>query len=259
MEGSYSDGIHRLQDLLTSARARRDMQGLSLGLATLADWMLELDRPEEADAPAQDAAELLRQGGSWQPWPEFAFGPLAETVVRLGTPDAEDVLAEAEQQVESSEQYLGRPQLLRARGLLCERKGKLNRALEALHASAEVARSQRAVIQLGRTLPILAKVARVRRDAALAAKAGAELAALVARVGPEVRGLVWASGLPGLSRRSTSADAGRLTSREREVAALIVDGRSNRQIAGAPLPKKRALSCPATTWCPRPRIRPPER
>src|SRR5205085_5881798 len=142
MEGSYSDGIHRLQGVLTSARARRDMQGLSLSLATLADWMLELDRPEDAHAPAREAAELLRTGGSWQPWPGFAFGPLAETAVRLGAPDAEDVLAEGEQQVESSEQYLGRPQLLRARGLLCERKGKLDRALEALHAGAEVARSQ---------------------------------------------------------------------------------------------------------------------
>jgi uncharacterized protein HemY len=125
---------------------------------------LQLGRPADAETPTREAAELLRVDGGWQPWPGVAYGPLAETVVRLATPDMEDALAAAEQMVAATGQHAARPQLLRARGLLLQRRGDLDGALEALAASAEIARSQRASIQLGRTLASLADVARQRGD-----------------------------------------------------------------------------------------------
>ena len=184
--------------------------------------MLELDRPEEAEAPAREAADFLRVGGNWSPFPGAAFGPLAETVVRLGTPDAEHILAEGEQQVEASEQHLGRPPLLRARGLLLWGRGQVEAAREALHASAAVARSQHAEMQLGRTLAVLTELARQSGDEPLAAEADAERSALVAHIGPEVGGLIWAQGLLGRAhgisppqRAVAGHDAGLLSPRER--------------------------------------------
>ena len=73
-------------------------------------------------------------------------------------------------------------------------------------------------------------MARQHGDLTQAAHADAELAAVVEKIGPEVLGLSWARGLsvprPGLPKR----DTGVLSPREREVAALIAEGRSNRQI-----------------------------
>jgi DNA-binding CsgD family transcriptional regulator/tetratricopeptide (TPR) repeat protein len=230
MQGRYTDAVDHLGAFLADARARGDMLGLSIALVMTADWVLQLDRPADAEAPAREASDLLRVGGRWQPWLGFVFGPLAETVVRLAAPDEEVILCEAEQQIDVSEQYLARPQLLRARGLLHQRRGELDGALEALRGSAEIARSQHALIQLGRTLEVLARVARKHGDATCAAQAGAELAAVVQKIGPEVAGLSWASSLLVLRRGSTNADTGLLSPREREVAALIAEGRSNRQI-----------------------------
>ena len=34
-----------------------------------------------------------------KPWPGFAVGALAESVVRVGTPDEEDILGKADRQV----------------------------------------------------------------------------------------------------------------------------------------------------------------
>src|SRR2546421_8770357 len=128
------------------------MQGVSVGLTFLAEWLLELDTPSEAEASAREAAELQRIDGAWTPWPGYGCGPLVETLVRLDASDAEAQLLAAERTIAVSEQYLARPQLLRARGLMLERQGELDGASEALVASADVARSQHACIQLGRTL-----------------------------------------------------------------------------------------------------------
>jgi hypothetical protein len=215
MQGQFAEGLDHLRAFLIESRARGDILGLSLALVMTADWALQLDRPAEADAPVREAADLLRVGGRWQPWVGFVFGPLAETVVRQGASDEQDILCDAEQQVEASEQYLARPQLLRARGLLYQRRGELDSALDALRNSADVARAQHALVQLGRTLAVLAKVARQHGDLPQAAHADAELAAVVEKIGPEVLGLSWARGLslprPGLPK----GDPGILSPRER--------------------------------------------
>ena len=115
------------------------------------------------------------------------------------------------------------------------RQGKLDEALESLQASAAVARSQHAFVELGRTLAVAAALARQRGDIALAERADAERTAIVERIGAEVRGLEWARGLPSEPRREADAggrgSVGRLSPREHEVARLIVGGLSNRQIA----------------------------
>jgi tetratricopeptide (TPR) repeat protein len=234
MEGRPHDALAQMAAYAADARQRDDVQGLSRSLALLADMALQIDRPADAEAPAREAAELLRVPGGWGRWPGVACGPLAETVVRLATPDAEEILAAAEHMVASTEQHLAQPQLLRARGLLLQCQGQLDGALETLAASAEIARSQRTGIQLGRTLHTLAAVARQRGDVARAAQAETELVHLVERIGPEVGALTWARrgvaaaggrAARGSSQgRSTEAPADLLTPREREVAVLLARG-----------------------------------
>src|SRR5262249_38516505 len=135
MEGHPEKALDQMRSFVANAKQRGDLQGVSVGQLYLADWLLELNQPSDAEQPARQAAEMQRIGGRWQPYPGWGWGPLAETVTRLGTTDMEATLAEAEEQIAVSEQYVGRPQLLRARGLLLERIGDLAQALEALQAS----------------------------------------------------------------------------------------------------------------------------
>jgi DNA-binding CsgD family transcriptional regulator len=211
------------------------MQAVAYGTALLADFMLQLDRPSEAEAPAREAAEGARS--SWRSMAGFV-APLAETLVCLHAPDAEAVLADAERLIEETDKPVARPQLLRARGRLLMHRGDLRGAVKTLGESAAVARSQQAIIELGRTLAVLADAARTHGDATLAAQADTERAAVVERIGPEVRGLGWARNLPRarnrLSRRLQSTPGRQpipLSSREREVAALLALELTDRQIA----------------------------
>jgi ATP/maltotriose-dependent transcriptional regulator MalT len=121
------------------------------------------------------------------------YGLLAEAVVRTGAPDVDAVLAEAQERLDWLGHERARPALLRARGLLLHRRGDLSKAVAALKISARIARSQRAALQRGRTLTVLADVARQSGEATLARAADDERAALVERIGPEVRGLALAS------------------------------------------------------------------
>ena len=241
MEGRPRDALAYMATYAADARQRDDLQGLSTSLVAVAEMALQMGRPADAEAPAREAADLLRVGGGWAPWPGIGLGPLAETVVRLATPDAEDILAAAEHMVESTEQHVARPQLLRACGLLFRRQGQIDAALQAVAASAEIARAQFSGIQLGRTLDVLAAIARQRGDVALAAEAETELVHLIERIGPEVSALTWARrGVAGRGGRSAArsaqgreAPAHQLTPREREVAVLVARGLTNRQIADA--------------------------
>ncbi len=125
-----------------------------------------------------------------------ACGALGEAAA--GASDAEDTLAEATALMERSEAYLARPQLLRARGLLRAREGRAHEAVAALRESAEAARAQGALPQLGRTLAALRAVAVAAGDTALTAEAETECADIVSRIGPEARALAWAA-TPGAS------------------------------------------------------------
>jgi DNA-binding NarL/FixJ family response regulator len=236
MEGRFDKALHELRTFADGARRRGDAQGLTIGLGDLAEFALQVDRPADAEAAAREAVDVARNG--LPPALSLTLGPLAETLVILGAPEAEANLAESLRIVHEFELYFAQSALLRARGVLLMRQDRFAEALESLQASAAVARSQHASVELGRTLAVAAVLARQRGDMALAEHADAERTAVVERIGAEVRGLKWAHGLPiapheppkeaDAARRSS---VGRLSPREHEVARLIVGGLSNRQIA----------------------------
>jgi DNA-binding NarL/FixJ family response regulator len=74
-------------------------------------------------------------------------------------------------------------------------------------------------------------------DRALAVRADQERATIVEQIGPEVRGLTWArdftAGTPSRKRTRSGSTLTTmpLSPREREVAALIAQGMTDRQIA----------------------------
>jgi DNA-binding CsgD family transcriptional regulator/tetratricopeptide (TPR) repeat protein len=234
MEGRYEDALSQIRALLADARQRHNLQDVTILLWQIADFSLQLDRPAEAEAPAREAAEVART--SWRSEVGDCLATLSETLALLGARDAEAVLGDAEHLLELLEKAVGLPQLLRAKGRLLLRRGDVTGAIAALDESASAARSQHAHIQLGRTLSLLAEAARLRGDVDLAKESDAERAAIVKRIGPEVRGLAWTQRVPrngqrGRVRSLDSEQVGPLSPREREVAGLIAQGLTDRQIA----------------------------
>jgi non-specific serine/threonine protein kinase len=238
MEGKFDAALSDLRGKLADATHRGDAQALIQCLRLQADWSLQLERVADAVTAARQAVELVRSRKQlW--WTAAAYGPLAEALARANASEAEAILAEAEALVDEREQHYGRPYLLRARGLIQRQRGQGQAALASLQASADIARAQKTDPQLGRSLSALAAAARSSGDHLVAARAELELAAVVERIGPEVRGLPWASSqtssgpathearVPSSERRSP------LTRREEEVAILVSQGLTNRQIAEA--------------------------
>jgi hypothetical protein len=193
--GNYDQALTALHQEIEEARQHDDVQALVINLTELADRRLQLLRVQEAEAPAREVARLARDHSG----PVFetrSLAPLTETLARLGAVDYEALLDEADASMTRQGHLMCRPQLRRARGIALARQGKLHEALEALQESAEVARAREARIDLGRTLAVLAEVAHTAGREAMAQEADAERAAIVARIGPEVRGLAWAQGCP---------------------------------------------------------------
>jgi DNA-binding NarL/FixJ family response regulator len=151
-------------------------------------------------------------------------------LVRLAAPDAENVLAEAQSLIDQHDLRVARPQQLRAQGLMLARQGDRRGALQAFCASADLARAQHALPELGRTLADLAHVAR-GGDHAVATQADTERAEIVNRIGPEVRGLAWAAGHVSTSVKGSDHLMEGLTARQAEVLRLVTQGMTDRQIA----------------------------
>jgi DNA-binding CsgD family transcriptional regulator len=235
-EGNFTEALRAAETALWTARSRRDVQAEVRCLTTLADWNLQLERGAAALARAREAVELVLNRG-YLGWAAAAYGPFAEGAVRERVEDAHAILAEAEACVRDHEQYYALPQLLRARGLLLERRGNRRAALDALAESAHVAREQQALPQLARTLFDLIRVAERAGRSELVAASQAEHAATLVHIGTEPGGLYWAT----LHRSIEPPEVGgqgrgrprlvELSSREREVALLISRGRTNREIA----------------------------
>jgi hypothetical protein len=81
---------------------------MAYGFAVSAEYMLQLGRAADAEAPAREAADIIRTR-----WPSIAGGiaPVAEAVVWLDRDDAEKVLLDAERLIEQTQELVARPQL----------------------------------------------------------------------------------------------------------------------------------------------------
>jgi DNA-binding CsgD family transcriptional regulator len=238
MEGDFDRALSLAREGLASATRRGDAQAQIRCLTQLADWSLQLERIADAVAYAREAVEFVRTR-SYLAWTAAAYGPLAEALTLTVAPEAVAVLTEAEAFIAEQEQHYGGPWLLRARGVLQRQRGDLESALSALKSSADLARAQHAAPQVGRTLAVLADVARSAGQRELAVQADAERFEIVERIGPEVRHLAWATKQPLLdsspieSAASARNRASPLTRREEEVTALVAQGLTNREIAKA--------------------------
>jgi DNA-binding CsgD family transcriptional regulator/tetratricopeptide (TPR) repeat protein len=232
IEGRHADAFAHLDEFVAGARQRRDFSGLGVALYYLSNLKLQVGQPADAEAPAREAFEVART--SWRGRLALAAGPLAESLAQLGTDDADRTCADLGLLVDQFGLEVARPQLLRARAWLLLRQNAYGKAIEVLESSAAVARSQHAVIDLARSLALLASAGRQSGEHAVVRTADAERLAIVEQIGPEVCWLPWAQGLPRAGRQRVVAGTGApLSPREREVAALIVMGSSNRQIAEA--------------------------
>jgi DNA-binding CsgD family transcriptional regulator len=238
MEGDFDGALRILRESLAEGRRRADMTTVMHSLFGLAELALQLGRPRDAIVPAREAVDIVRRQGYWGE-SHTSFVPLAEALARAAAPDARVILEEASELVERHELVVARPQLARARALLLEHASDRAAAIRELVQSAEVARGQGAQPEVGRTLADLARVARSVGNRSLAEQAETELAEIVQRIGPEVRGLEWAAGVSrtGVAPTDSSTSVGKLpiplTRREAEVARLVAQGLSNRQIAEA--------------------------
>ena len=189
--GDHAEAILAGERGVADMRRRGLVKYLLAALAFVADAYLQLGRTEEAAQFAHDAVQLMREHGLWG-LTGRTRGPLAEVVALLGTPDTETILIEAETGVAHYEQFLARPQLLRARSVLLARQGRREEALAALRHSAEVARDQGARVELARTLSTLASVARETGDTTAMREADIARRAIVMAIGPATAGLNWA-------------------------------------------------------------------
>jgi len=176
---------------LEQARQQANVDDQISYASLLAQRYLALGRVAETEGPAREAMAVIRGSGNWG-HAMWAMPSLAEALVRISAPDAEALLVEAFDLAERIEGKGLLPQLLRARGLLLVRQRDLSGARTVLHESARLAREQHALLQLGATLATLAEVAKAAGDHVTAQEAESERHALIERIGPEVRVLLWA-------------------------------------------------------------------
>ena len=134
MEGDHEQALLLLQKAVVGARRRGDL-GYVVGYpGTAADFAIQLERHAEAYAAAREAVTIVR----------------TEVSVVQHSDTAEDLVNEAVALLDSHHHSLGRSQVMRAQGLLDWRHGDLGKAIQTFTASADIARSQHAAVQLGR-------------------------------------------------------------------------------------------------------------
>ncbi|HEY3062037.1 MAG TPA: hypothetical protein VGL99_23920 [Chloroflexota bacterium] len=108
LEGRRADSLTHFRTMWSAGRERGDAQAMAYGFAVSAEYMLQLGRAADAEAPAREAADIIRTR-----WPSIAGGiaPVAEAVVWLDRDDAEKVLLDAERLIEQTQELVARPQL----------------------------------------------------------------------------------------------------------------------------------------------------
>jgi DNA-binding CsgD family transcriptional regulator len=211
-----------------------DLEALAAYGRRIADLLLALDRAGEALALVEPVLRRLRAVGANSY--ELQLAPReAEALARLGDARAAEA---CEISLDLARRLGGRPAealLLRARGLAHRGAGRWIEAFDDFEAAFELLNLLRMPYEAGRTLREagLARLARGRKgDRERAAEHLRAARARFADVGAAryeavTSGILSAAGLAERSERG----AGPLSAREREVAELVAQGLSNRDIA----------------------------
>ncbi|MGW2297385.1 ATP-binding protein [Streptomyces violaceorubidus] len=235
---SASGDRHRAGERLRFA-GRDDQQRIEAA-AALARLRLRDGDVEEALGLTEEPARITVTGGIWLRATEVA--PVrAEALIAAGRLDeAADLVATFVRAVDGKDAPAPRASAVLCRALLAEARGRLDDAstlfAEAATAWRALPRPYDAALARERRARCLLAAGRAEAGLDLLAEVARELAELGARADADrVTGSLRRRGRPeGLPRgRGRPGYGDRLSPRELEVARLLADGRTNRQIAEA--------------------------
>jgi DNA-binding CsgD family transcriptional regulator len=198
--------------------------------AALSLLELSLDRPAEAFAEARRAMSAERERGIEEPAYLYSFPYEIEAAIALGeTAEAEELLDSIEPRTEQLDREWALACIARGRGLLAAARGDERAAAAAFErALQEHERVQYRRFELARTLLAQGETLRrfkKRRAAREAIESARDLF-------DELGARLWsAKAERELARIAGRHRTGGLTETERRVAALVANGRSNKEVA----------------------------
>ncbi len=190
---------------------------------------LSLAEPVRAMPHLQPAVEYLRVMGSAEAGVIPCVPDAIECLVSLGDQEgAARLLGEHEEKGRSLDRPWVRATAGRCRGLLSAARGDLPGALDELEAALKGHQDVPQPFELARTLLVHGQVARRAKRKAAARESLTRATAIFERLGARL----WRERARRELARAEGAAAGaELTPTERRIANLVVEGRSNREIA----------------------------
>jgi DNA-binding CsgD family transcriptional regulator len=192
---------------------------------------LSLSDPSAAMEHLQPVVEYLRAMGSAEPGVIPCVPDAIECLVSIGDLEAaERLLEEHEEKARRRDRPWAIATAGRCRGLLLAARGDVTAGLETLEEALSEHQRVSQPFELGRTLLVMGEVARRARQKAPARKSMEQARSIFERLGARL----WeAKARAELARSGGPAAGGELTPTEGRIADLVVEGRTNREIADA--------------------------
>jgi DNA-binding CsgD family transcriptional regulator len=203
----------------------------SCNRAVLGFLELSLSNPSDALERLLPVVEYLRTMGAAEPGIIPCVPDAIESLVAVGDVDAAETLLE---QHEEKARRLDRPWALvtagRCRGLLDAVRGEATAGLEVIERAVTEHRLVPQPFELGRTLLAKGEIARRAKRKAVARESIEQARTIFDRLGARL----WSAKAGAeLARAGGSPGGGELTATERRIVDLVVEGMTNREIAGA--------------------------
>jgi DNA-binding CsgD family transcriptional regulator len=207
-------------------------EGGLLAASALGHLELALGSPERAAASLEPVVERVMREGVAEPGAVRLVVDLVEALIELGRRDeAVELLDWYEAHVRRLERVSPRANCARCRGLLAAQAGEIDRALEAYEEALEWHAKVELPLDRGRTLLALGAAQRRAKRRREARETLENALAVFERIGASL----WAERARAELKRISgrAATRGALTPAEERVAALVAEGKTNREVAAA--------------------------